>query len=143
MTDPTIPEHIRSALAAGHVALVAVSCDRCGTEHRADYVGATQTERFEAARQYLADTKGWSIGDRDLCPNCTATDAIDEQVRAIAEALTPVLTEIVDAIAPALAGDDTPRQAMTITVSTDDRAHIDEIHARSLDLKRQRGHLRD
>lgn len=69
-----VPDHIRAAIHAGHVAEVVVFCDQCGVKHRADYTGATREARFTAARRHLAETQGWSIADGDLCPACVYLD---------------------------------------------------------------------
>ncbi len=62
-------DEVRAALDAGNVARVVIFCDKCGEEHRADYIGGSREGRFAAARSYLA-TQGWRITDEDLCPDC-------------------------------------------------------------------------
>lgn len=70
MSSPVIPEHIRAAIHAGHVALVVVFCDRCGVEDEGDYTGETKEVRLAAARRHLGG-QGWLCNaDGDLCPNC-------------------------------------------------------------------------
>lgn len=70
-----VPDHIRAAIHAGHVGQVTIYCDECGIEDTADYTGETREIRFAVARQHLAQTKGWDIGDAyDLCPRCKETD---------------------------------------------------------------------
>lgn len=77
MAEPTetgsvVPDHIRAAIHAGHIGQVVIFCDGCGDEEEGDYIGETREDRFAAARRYLAKTKGWDIGDYDLCPTCVA-----------------------------------------------------------------------
>lgn len=68
-TPSAIPDDVRAAIAAGNVALVVIYCDRCGVEHRGDYIGADREDRFASARAYLA-TQGWRISPGlDLCPD--------------------------------------------------------------------------
>lgn len=81
MPDPVIPDDIRAAIHAGHVALVVIFCDRCSTEHAADYTGSTRDVRIAAARRHLAATAGWSIGALDLCPDC-ADEIVDQPEQA-------------------------------------------------------------
>ena len=70
MSSPVIPEHIRAAIHAGHVALVVVFCDRCGVEDEGDYTGETKEVRLAAARRHLGE-QGWLCNaDGDLCPAC-------------------------------------------------------------------------
>lgn len=70
-TGSAIPEDVRAAIHAGHVAQVVIFCDDCGIEHRGDYIGASREERFAAARVYLA-TQEWRISEtEDLCPDHT------------------------------------------------------------------------
>lgn len=71
--EPVIPDHIREAIHAGHVAQVVVNCDECLDEWEGDVIGETSEERLAAARAYLADERGWRITDEsDLCPKCGA-----------------------------------------------------------------------
>jgi hypothetical protein len=75
-TESAVPPHIRAAIAAGHVGQVTIFCDNCGYEETADYTGETKEIRFEAAREYLAEHKGWTVtADADLCPGVCAEPA--------------------------------------------------------------------
>lgn len=75
MTEPIVPDHIRAAIHAGHVALVVVYCDRCGLQFSGDFTGSTKQVRLDAARGYLAEKLGWSITPGvDLCPVCSGPD---------------------------------------------------------------------
>lgn len=68
-----IPEHARAAIAAGNVVQVVIFCDYCAFQWEGDVIGETRTERFDAARAYLASDLGWRISDdADLCPTCAA-----------------------------------------------------------------------
>ncbi len=69
-TGPLVSDELRAAIHAGHVTQVVIFCDRCGVEHRGDFVGATKEERFEAARRFLENRKGWLCRDDDVCPVC-------------------------------------------------------------------------
>lgn len=76
-TAPIVPDHVRAAIHAGHVAQVVIFCDYCGVEHRADYIGETHEDRFAAARAYLAAERDWEITAlTDLCPDCKAPDVL-------------------------------------------------------------------
>ena len=65
-----IPDDVRAAIHAGHVAQVVIFCDGCGVEESGDYTGETREDRFEAARRWLAG-RGWAITPGlDLCGDC-------------------------------------------------------------------------
>lgn len=77
-TGSVVPDHIRAAIHAGHVGQVTIYCDACGVEETGDYTGETREVRFEAARWYLAETKGWRIEPSyDGCPACTREEVPD------------------------------------------------------------------
>lgn len=66
----TIPDHVRAAIHAGHVAEVVIFCDICGHTYHGDHIGATRDARFAAARATLA-ARGWTITPHeDRCPDC-------------------------------------------------------------------------
>ena len=68
---PVVPDHIRSAILAGHVGRVVIFCDGCGIEEEGDYTGESREVRFTAARGSLAENKGWEItATTDLCRDC-------------------------------------------------------------------------
>ncbi|MER8083807.1 hypothetical protein ABTZ57_01260 [Streptomyces sp. NPDC094048] len=56
---------------------IVVYCDRCGEEHRGDYIvtdDMTSEERLAVARTHLNDNEEWSCGGLlgDLCPDCAS-----------------------------------------------------------------------
>lgn len=69
-TGPVVPDELRAAIHAGHVAQVVVFCDRCGVEHRGDFAGETREARLAAARTFLENRKGWLCREDDQCPVC-------------------------------------------------------------------------
>lgn len=72
---PVVPDHIRSAIHAGHVGQVVIFCDGCGIEEEGDYTGETRDIRFAAARKHLMDDEGWTCSaELDLCPACADDD---------------------------------------------------------------------
>lgn len=64
---------------------IGIYCDRCGHEHRGDYIVTdtmTRQQRFAVARRHLVANEGWRCdGSGDLCPRCLAKAAAEEQQR--------------------------------------------------------------
>ena len=81
MTAPLTPEQIAAAIrdpeSGAMPTQIGVYCDNCGTTAVRNYLvreDSTKAERFEIARNHLAENEGWHcefLGD--FCPGCITT----------------------------------------------------------------------